>query len=89
MRAEEFTELLRKRPFAPLRLHMTNGKAWDINQPNTVLVLRDRVDIGIQPDPATGVVERVAHCSLLDIARVEELPPSTRAGAASADPGSG
>jgi hypothetical protein len=47
------------------------------------------VDIGQQPDPATGVVERVEHCSLLHIVRVEELhqatppdgtPPGTGAG---------
>ena len=63
MRAEELTELLRSRPFVPLRLHWTDGQTYDICHPDLVLVLRQRVDIGLQPDPATGVLERVMHCS--------------------------
>jgi hypothetical protein len=76
MRAEELTELLRVRPFVPLRIHLTTGETYDIYHPDVVLVLRQRVDIGIKPDAATGVLERVDHCSLLHIVRVEELPPS-------------
>jgi hypothetical protein len=84
MRADELTELLRIRPFVPLRIHMTDGQTYDIRHPDLVLVLRQRVDIGLQPDPTTGVLEGVAHCSLLHIVRVEELPPATQAGAPSA-----
>jgi hypothetical protein len=80
MRADELTELLRTQPFVPLRIHMTDGKTYDIYHPDLVLVLRQRVDIGLQPDPATNVLERVAHCSLLHIVRVEELPPATPTG---------
>jgi hypothetical protein len=76
-------ELLRTRPFVPLRIHLTDGQTCDIRHPDLVLVLRQRVDIGLQPDPATGVLERVAHCSLLHIGRVEELPPAPLAGTAS------
>jgi hypothetical protein len=87
MRAEELTELLRTQPFVPLRIHLTDGQSYDIRHPDWVLVLRQRVDIGLQPDPGTGVLERVAHYSLLHIVRVEELPLATPAGAPS--PGSG
>lgn len=76
MRAEELTELLRIRPFAPLRIHMTDGQTYDILHPDAVIVLRQRVDIGVKPDPATGVVERVDHCSLLHVVRVEHLQPT-------------
>jgi hypothetical protein len=84
MRADELTELLRTRPFLPLRIHLTDGQFYDIRHPDMVLVLRQRVDIGVKPDPATGVLERVEHCSLLHIVRVEELPPTTPVGAAPA-----
>ena len=87
MRAEELTELLRTQPFVPLRIHLTDGQTYDIRHPDLVLVLRQRVDIGLQPDPATGVLDRVAHCSLLHIVRVEELPPTTLANTASSEPG--
>lgn len=76
MRAEELTELLRIRPFAPLRIHMTDGQTYDILHPDAVIVLRQRVDIGVKPDPATGVVERVDHCSLLHVVGVEHLQPT-------------
>ncbi len=56
---------------------MTDGETYDIKHPDTVIVLRQRVDIGFKPDLATGVVERVDHCSLLHIVRVEELAPTT------------
>jgi hypothetical protein len=81
MRAEELTQLLRAQPFVPLRIHLTDGQTYDIRHPDLVLVLRQRVDIGVQPDPATGVLERVEHCSLLHIVRVEELPPAPSGGA--------
>jgi hypothetical protein len=77
MRAEELMELVKARPFTPLRIHLTDGQTYDITHPDLVLVLRQRVDIGQQPDPVSGVLERVAHCSLLHIVRVEPIPPGT------------
>ncbi len=76
MRAEELTELIRIKPFAPLRIHMTDGQAFDVTHPDQIIVLRSRVDIGVEPDRNTGVVQRVEHCSLLHVVRVEELQPS-------------
>jgi len=85
MRAEELVQLLRRRPFIPLRLHMTDGQTYEIRHPDNVIVLRSRVDIGVMPDPGTGVVERVEYCSLLHIVRVEEFQSGASAsnGAAS------
>ncbi|MGF1580302.1 MAG: hypothetical protein ACFCD0_13145 [Gemmataceae bacterium] len=73
MRPEEMSELLRVRPFIPLRLHMTDGQTYDLRHPKQVLVLRERVDIGVGADPITGVLDRVEHCSLLPIVRIEQL----------------
>lgn len=83
MRPEELLELLRQRPFVPLRLHMTDGQTYEIRHPDVVMVFRSRAIIGVAPDPATGVLERAEHCSLLHIVRLEELqaaaPPSNGA----------
>ncbi len=74
MRPEELRDLLRTRPFKPLRIHLTDGSQYDIRHPEMVIVLRQRVDIGVPYDLAAGVAERVEHCSLLHVVRVEELP---------------
>lgn len=78
MRPEEFRELLSARPFVPLRIHMSDGKTFDILHPEFVLVLRGRVDIGIPADTGLGIMDRVEHCSLLHIVRVEPLQPSSK-----------
>jgi hypothetical protein len=79
MRPEEVIELLRKRPFVPLRIHLTGGETFDIRHPELVLVLRGRVDIGVGSDPTSGVLDRVEHCSLLHIVRIEELHSPSQA----------
>jgi hypothetical protein len=78
MRPEELTALLRHRPFAPLRVHLTDGHFYEINHPEQIIVGRSRVDIGIAPDPATGVVDHVEHCSLLHIVRIEPIATLTQ-----------
>ena len=87
IRPEELTSLLRTRPFLPLRIHMTDGRTYDIRHPNQVLVLRGRIDIGIGPDPQTGVLDRVDHCSLQHVARVEELAGAIPTGENGVSPG--
>jgi hypothetical protein len=76
MRPEELISLIRKQPFRPLRLILTDGQSYDIRHPDQVIVSRGLVDIGVGPDTATGVVDRIDHCSLLHVVRVEELQSS-------------
>jgi hypothetical protein len=80
MRPEELMELLRTRPFQPLRILMTDGRIYEVRHPDQVLVLRGRVDIGQGADPKTGVLERVDHCALPHIVRVEQLPAAVTPG---------
>ena len=73
MRPDELIELIRHRPFMPLRIHVTNGRSYEIRRPDQVIVLRGRVDIGVGSDPETGAAERVEHVALVHVVRVEEL----------------
>jgi hypothetical protein len=84
MRAEDLRELLNARPFVPLRIHMSDGQTFDIRHPELVLVLRSRFVIGVPSDPSTGILDRLEHCSLLHVVRVEQLEatPQTGDGAA-------
>jgi len=74
MRPEEFRELIRRQPFVPIRLYLTDGKTYDIRHPENVLVSRSYIHVGVDADPATGVVSRVDFVSLLHIVRVENSP---------------
>ena len=75
MKAREIKELLDRRPFVPLRIHMTDGTAYDIHHPELVIVSQQRVDIGLYPD-GDGVVGGVQFCSLLHVVRIEDLKKS-------------
>jgi hypothetical protein len=77
MRADELLELVRKRPFVPLRICVTDGKSYEIRHPDQIIVLRGRIDIGVGSDRETGAAERVEHVSLLHVVRVEELASSS------------
>jgi hypothetical protein len=75
MRPEELKELIRRRPFVPMRLYMTDGKTYDIRHPDNVLVSRARVDIGVGGEES-GIADRVDFVSLLHVVRVEDLSPA-------------
>lgn len=72
MRASEIMKLLKRRPFIPLRIHMTDGESYDIFHPDNIIVSHSRIDIGRGADP-NGVVDAVDYCSLLHVVRVEEI----------------
>jgi len=84
MRAEEFAQRVRTQPFTPLRVYLTDGQTYDIRHPDQIIISRSRIDIGVEPDPSSGVVNRIDHCSLLHVVRVEEIgnaaPPKSAGG---------
>jgi hypothetical protein len=72
MRAEELSQLVRRRPFQPIRLHMTTGQTYDIQHPEFIIIQRQSAEVGLDPD-AAGVVDRVEYISLLHVVRVQNL----------------
>jgi hypothetical protein len=77
MRPEELTALLRRRPFIPFRIHMTDDHSYEIHHPEAMMVSGAYAIIGLRPDPETGVVDRSELCAMLHIVRVEILSPVT------------
>ena len=73
MRANELTELLRRRPFQPFRMHLTTGESYDVRHPELVWVYRQCADMAMNPNPKTGVIERAERVSLLHIVRIEPI----------------
>jgi hypothetical protein len=78
MRPEELTEVLRRQPFVPFRMHLTTGQTYDIRHPELLWVRRQCADIALDPDPKTGVIDRAERVSLLHIVRIEDLEASAK-----------
>jgi len=79
MRPEEIRALLRRQPFVPIRIHVTDGKTHDISHPENIIIGRSRVDLGVGGDPAAGVVDHVDYVAPLHIVRIEDLAPAGKA----------
>jgi hypothetical protein len=65
MNAETIRELLRRQPFEPFTMRMTNGDVYQVRHPEMVLIVGPRLVIGY---PET---ERIIIVSLLHIAAIE------------------
>lgn len=72
MRAEDLLELVRAKPFVPLRIHTTDGQRYEVRHPDQIIVLRSRLVLGVGGE--NGVAERLEHVALLHVVRIEELP---------------
>jgi hypothetical protein len=66
MNHEAMEELLRRQPFEPFEIRLTNGEKHEVRHPEMVLMLKSRLVIALPDD-------RMVICPLLHIASVETL----------------
>lgn len=72
MNAETLIHHLRKQPFQPFRVYLTDGSSYDIRHPENMLVTRR--DVGIGLDPRNGELpDRMAICDPLHVERTEPI----------------
>jgi hypothetical protein len=72
MTLQTFQKLLAKQPFEPFRLVMSSGKTYDVRHPETAMLIRTDILVGI--DIADdGVPAEFDICSLLHVTAVEPL----------------
>ncbi len=76
MTAEALRLELRRQPFLPLRIYLTDGKTYDVRHPEMVLVKRRELYIGTETSPGSGVAGECDRVSLLHVVRVECVPPA-------------
>jgi len=75
MRPDDLLEFVRRQPFTPFRIHVTDGKVFDVDHPDQIIVLRSRAVLAAGGE--NGVGERLEHVALIHVARVEELSQPT------------
>lgn len=73
MRPEELRTLLRRQPFVPIRIHFTDGTAYDVKHPEMAMLTRSTIEIGLEEEEGSGIADNVVYCSLVQIVRVEKL----------------
>ena len=76
MAPEDLRELLRKQPFEPFRLVMTDGVGLDIRHPELLWVGRRIAMVGLTGEPGQTFFERTVQVDLLHVIRIEPLLPA-------------
>ena len=70
--ALHFKEMMNQKPFKPFRVHMTEGKSFEVQNHDSAFVLRHALEIGLDPD-SDSISERTVRCAFIHITRVEEM----------------
>ena len=66
MRPEDVREFLRRQPFRPFRLTLTDGRTYDVMHPELAMVGRSWVEVGLaRPGDPENIAERLISVSLL------------------------
>ena len=82
MQRETLREWLKREPFQPFRVYLTDGRTFDIHHPRANLLAQTFIKIGI-PEPGSTnprICDYTEYVPLAQIARLEPLPsvPSTQ-----------
>ncbi|MEN6449725.1 MAG: hypothetical protein ABFC96_04460 [Thermoguttaceae bacterium] len=74
MRPEDFRAYLKKTPFQPFRITLTDGRTYEVKHPELAMVGRTSVLIGMAAsDESEPVYDRFVTISLLHIMQMEPL----------------
>ena len=74
MRPQDFEESLRRRPFVPFRIHLSDGTTYDIRHPELVMVGKSIALVGARASDTPGTIfERYDIISLIHITRLEPI----------------
>jgi hypothetical protein len=78
MRPQDVRDHLRKRPFEPFRLTLTDGRTYDVLHPDLAMVGQSTVAVGLaRPDAPELVYVRLVTVALLHIVQIEPIVPSS------------
>jgi len=77
MRPEELRDHLRKQPFQPLRVTLTDGRTFEVRHPELAIIGRSTVAVNLarRGDPEAAF-DRMTTIPLVDVLRVEPVGSS-------------
>ena len=71
MRAEELYTLLRRQPFVPFRVHLTDGTAYTIRHPEMAWLARSTLFVVPEDKLVRGIPEDYVLSDILHVVRAE------------------
>jgi hypothetical protein len=75
IRPQEVRELLKRQPFRPFRMHMSNGQFFDVLHPELAMVTRSEIVVSSPvPDSDDPIGEGIHLVSVLHINSIAILP---------------
>ena len=78
MRPDDINNVLRRQPFQPFRVHLSNGQAFEVRHPELAAVGRSTMFIGLPaPDLPPTTYDLFEIIALMHINRLEPLPFAT------------
>ncbi len=79
MAPEELANAIRRQPFVPFRITLTEGSSYEIRHPELCMAGRRSAVIGITaPDDPDRLFERSVTVDLLHIVRLESIEAASR-----------
>ncbi len=72
-RPEDVLELVRRRPFVPFRIYMSDGSQYEVSHPEQVMVSVRTVQVGVPSERRPGVMQNIHLCAIMHISRLEPL----------------
>ena len=74
MRLEEITKLVKRTPFAPFGIYMSDGSAYPVKHPDQIILTPRAVYVGISGNGRDPVAQEVVICDLVHITRLGPVP---------------
>lgn len=77
MTAKDLLIRIKKHPFSPFRVIVSDGATYDVRHPDQIVVGRDSVTIGIRGE-SEELFEAMDLVDLIHVVRLEPLPTKTK-----------
>ena len=78
MRPEELQALLDRRPFVPVRIHLSDGTFFDVRHPEIAELTPTHVEISLDDLSNSPLITRLIRCSLSYVVGIERVSGPNR-----------
>ena len=73
MRPEELKALLDRRPFVPVRIHLSDGSFFDVRHPELADLTPTQIEISLDDLSNSPLASRLIRCSLKHVVGIERV----------------